>query len=188
MTTLDVLRNTLHNKRWKNKIRALEADDDSSDEELISEFKQNIIPVKKKEPRKQIVKSDEDNKVPNINHNDITPMFTEIDKYIYKCEWTKLREFHKIVKLKEYVNSLKANKDTKNELIKILEKQLRNKELKNKQVNYTPSNETITKINGVSELDEYQSTSSDSEEEKTKIVNKPKKKKVVRRVIKKKSS
>jgi hypothetical protein len=118
-------------------------------------------------------------------------MFNEIDKYIYKCEWSKLRDLHKIVKLKDYVNSLKMKKDKKIKIISLLEYKLKNKELKNKQIIYIPSEETIKKIYGVSELDEYQSSSSDSEEEEQKkIVKKPSRKKPIARkkVINKKKS
>jgi hypothetical protein len=194
MTSLEELRRITHNKRWKNKISALEKEELSDDDELITDMKKNII-IKKKEVKKQIIKENkeniDDNKLLNLNPNDITPMFNEIDKYIYKCEWSKLRDLHKIVKLKDYVNSLKMKKDKKIKIISLLEYKLKNKELKNKQIIYIPSEETIKKIYGVSELDEYQSSSSDSEEEEQKkIVKKPSRKKPIARkkVINKKKS
>lgn len=44
-------------------------------------------------------------------------MFKELDKYIYKKQWTKLTAFHKIVKIKEYINETVSDNSMKDEII-----------------------------------------------------------------------
>jgi hypothetical protein len=72
MTSLEELRRITHNKRWKNKISALEKEELSDDDELITDMKKNII-IKKKEVKKQIIKENkeniDDNKLLNLNPN-----------------------------------------------------------------------------------------------------------------------
>ena len=82
-------------------------------------------------------------------------MFQEIDYYLYKKPWLRLQEFHKLIKIKEYVNSLNIKEKDKKQLIELLEKKIKNKELKNKQITYVPEKEIIIKISGVKELDKH---------------------------------
>lgn len=67
-------------------------------EKIISEYKGNI----KKEDD---IKQKKDN------------LFAEIDKYTYKKQWNKLPTFHKIVKLKEFINQNYGEGDFQTELI-----------------------------------------------------------------------
>jgi len=49
--------------------------------------------------------------------NTDTDIKTE-DDYIYKKEWNKLNNIHKIIKIKEYINSLPINNTLESELLK----------------------------------------------------------------------
>jgi hypothetical protein len=177
MTDIEELRILLCNKRWQNEIDAIEENDDSDDDELIEKYKKNI--KKKVKPDKKIStiiknnnkdsKSAIDNKDeidPSIIPSNATlPMFQQIDYYLYKKPWLRLQEFHKLIKIREYINSLNIKDNEKKNLIELLEKKLKNKELKNKQITYVPKKEVITKISGVSELNEYLSDDSTSDDD-----------------------
>jgi hypothetical protein len=69
------------------------------------------------------------------------------DDYVYKKQWNKLNNIHKIIKLKEYVNNLDINNNEKpllkNELIKLIKDKTLTKKY---SVNYDDINCRIVSI------------------------------------------
>lgn len=71
-------------------------------------------------------------------------IFQEIDKYTYKKQWNKLPSFHKIVKIKEYLDANVQNKKMRDELLKKLTEHANNKRINTKKyVIYDPNKEEI---------------------------------------------
>jgi hypothetical protein len=169
-TDIHELRILLSNKRWSNQMTRIQKDEKSDDDELISDIKKRIKIVRKKKTefvssiikKVDMTKLQMKSKQPIIINNDMSPLFSEIEQYIYKKPWLRLQEYHKIVKLREYVKSLEAKERDKKNLEELLINKLKNKELKNKQVTYMPEKEKIMNIKGVKELDKYQVSDSDS--------------------------
>ena len=83
-------------------------------------------------------------KINKINSN-ITETLTEdtatsatniqVESY-YSKSWNKLLNVHKSIKLKEYIYNLNISNNKKKELLKLLKKQLKNKTLNNKNIEY----------------------------------------------------
>lgn len=72
---------------------------------------------------------------------------SEIQKLIYKREWHKLPENHKINRLNEYIDRL--NSKNKTDTYNILLELLKEKKLNNKVVNYDVRNGQINEIKGL---------------------------------------
>jgi hypothetical protein len=91
---------------------------------------------------------------------DVSDYNSYMDDYVYKKPWSRLREFHRIVKMREYINelpydnSVSAERIKKNKDIIIVEliKVLRSKELSKKknQVTYDIEQMKITEIGCIS--------------------------------------
>lgn len=60
---------------------------------------------------------------------------TNVESY-YSKSWNKLLSVHKSIKLKEYIYNLNISNNKKKELLKLLKKQLKNKTLNNKNIEY----------------------------------------------------
>ena len=76
-------------------------------------------------------------------------IFTEIDKYTFRKPWNKMQPFHKIKKIKEFIENNYENEsqDLKTKLLKECEKLLNNKKLGTKKsVVYDPEKEVIESI------------------------------------------
>lgn len=163
---LFALQMALHNKRWQNEIDAInEASDEESDDEILKkELEGNIKSIKKKPEKKKESKKEVDIKRYSAP-TDMDSMYDEISKHIYNKPWSRLKDFYKLNKLKEYVNSFDAKESEKKKLISLLEKKLAEKTLKCKQVTYDHrKTEKIRYIDGIRELNDYQKELSDSEE------------------------
>lgn len=71
---------------------------------------------------------------------------TETEEY-YKKSWNKLNIIHKKIKIKEFINNLPINKDTKKNIIANLLSLLSNKKInKNKDIEYDNINGKIISI------------------------------------------
>jgi hypothetical protein len=86
--------------------------------------------------------------------NKIQNAFEEIDKMVYKCCWKKLPEFHKTLKLKEYLDDKYSDRQQDREIIeKILLSAIKNKSINNNDcVTYDPA---ICKITDIPVLKSY---------------------------------
>lgn len=86
----------------------------------------------------------EDNCQPLSDNNEIK--YSE--DYLYKKQWSKLTNIHKIIKIKEFVNKLLINEEKdKDELKKTLIDMVKNKQLSKKEiVNYDSINGRIIAI------------------------------------------
>lgn len=83
------------------------------------------------------------------DENNLENMFKEIDKYNYMKTWNKLNDFHKIEKIKEFVNeNYKNNVDLENLLIDAINEKKLNTQ---KHVNYDPLKSKIISINALTE-------------------------------------
>lgn len=88
-------------------------------------------------------------------------IFKEIDKYTYKKQWNKLLPFHKIVKLKEYMQNNVQDEQMRNELVEKLSKFAEEGRINTKKyIVYDPNAEKILSmpclIIGVAGGDTYQ--------------------------------
>jgi hypothetical protein len=69
------------------------------------------------------------------------------DKFIYKKQWNRLLPFHKIIKLKEYLNENIQNEILRNELIEKISKCTQDGKMNTKKsVIYDPNTEKILSI------------------------------------------
>lgn len=111
--------------------------------EKINELKEkkDVDDLKNKEEAKLIVRNTSKNSLVNLSTNTDSPTSATAtnqfsDDYLYQKPWTKLTAIHKIIKIKEFVNSLlikEANEKT---------------ELKEKIINLI-KNKTLTKKDSV---------------------------------------
>lgn len=84
--------------------------------------------------------------VEEINRSGIDKMFAEIDKYMYKKRWNKLKDVHRIVKLKEYAaQSSKVPDADRQRVSEVIVKNVRNLSKKNTVI-YDPAEECIVSI------------------------------------------
>lgn len=70
---------------------------------------------------------------------------TQVESY-YSKSWNKLLNVHKSIKLKEYIYNLDISSCKKKELLKLLKKQLKNKTLNNKNIEYDMNKGKIVHI------------------------------------------
>lgn len=74
-------------------------------------------------------------------------IFKEIDKYTYRKQWNKLMPFHKIVKLKEFINENVKDSKMQTELIEKLSKYAEEGRINTKKfIIYDPNAEKILSI------------------------------------------
>lgn len=74
-------------------------------------------------------------------------IINHISKYVYKKHWNKLYKYHKIEKIKEYINEIVQNENLKNNIIKSLTKYITDGYLNNtNSVVYDPNREKILKM------------------------------------------
>jgi hypothetical protein len=74
----------------------------------------------------------EDTATSNVNTSNVN---TNVESY-YSKSWNKLLNVHKSIKLKEYIFNLNISINKKKELLKLLKKQLKNKTLNSKNIEY----------------------------------------------------
>jgi len=74
-------------------------------------------------------------------------IFKEINKYTYKKQWNKLLPFHKIFKIKEFINEIILDKNMQNEIIDKLSNYINTGKINTKKyVVYDPNLEKILSI------------------------------------------
>lgn len=87
-----------------------------------------------------ILKSDE--------YNDVTSEILYSEDYIYKKNWNKLNDIHKMIKIKEYINNnLNLLNNEKNTLVDQFEELIKSKKLKKNDIFYDVNNAKILSIN-----------------------------------------
>ncbi len=91
--------------------------------------------------------------LPEITNDEMTVENTETevkfsDEYVYKKPWNKLNSIHKIIKVKEFIDTLNTNDiDMKKKLKKQLVDMIKDKKLNKKtDVNYDINNGNIVAI------------------------------------------
>jgi len=111
----------------------------------------------------KILKNDEkmyiNNLLKNLDSNEnlnVNNLLTETEKteddYLYKKPWNRLNIVHKIIKIKEFVNSKNISLENKNSLIQKLTLMVKNKKLhKNSDVEYNLESMKIISINCLSQ-------------------------------------
>lgn len=73
--------------------------------------------------------------------------FNEIEKMVYSNKWNNLKQFHKLVKIKEYLDTINMLVTEKDKIFKILEQLLTDKKLKHdKHIVYNSNNQRVTSI------------------------------------------
>ncbi|ULY68599.1 hypothetical protein [Chlorella virus XW01] len=94
-----------------------------------------------------------DNKSTNItNINILTETEKTEDDYLYKKPWNRLNMVHKIIKIKEFVNSMNISLENKNSLIQKMSLMIKNKKLqKVSDVEYNQELMKIISINCLSQ-------------------------------------
>lgn len=79
-------------------------------------------------------------------------MFEQIDKEVFKQKWTKLSDFHKEIKIKEYVEEKYNSHKNKNLLLNLLIETLKEGKLKTEKfIKYDSKNSKIAEINNLLE-------------------------------------
>lgn len=139
---LDDLVKSFNLYRFQNELNFYKSQNDSSQKyssqiNLLTSIINNLNNTKE-------VKDNSKSKIQN--------MFNEIDQMVYKKEWKKLPNFHKNIKIKEYL--LEQYNDIKKDELKYIENMLadavENKKLNNDEyVNY---NQNLSKITNISIL------------------------------------
>jgi hypothetical protein len=102
----------------------------------IDEQKKNLV------KKTQMIKNKEEEPEEKVK----LEIFDAYDKVKYKKLWNKLKPFHKIEKLTEFVNESDLNKKEKTELLEELKEKLENKTLKGKDITYSIDLGRIIKI------------------------------------------
>ena len=82
---------------------------------------------------------------------DLNKMFVDINRYVYKKPWAKLPEFHKLVKIREYIDKLmfKSEKNKMATLEDLMEDVRARVLTKKNTVNYDQTNAQIISIKGL---------------------------------------
>ncbi len=97
-------------------------------------YQQNLTKILNIEPQE----------IPESVQSKREKMMSEIDKYTYKKLWNKLKPFHKIVKLKEYIHKTYGQTDLANEIIEKISKEITDGKINTKKfVVYDPNIEQI---------------------------------------------
>lgn len=102
-----------------------------------------------------LLKNLDNNVVSNINNLLSETEKTE-DDYLYKKQWNRLNAVHKIIKIKEFINSKNISIENKNSLITKLITMIKNKKLqKISDVEYNSELMKIISINCLSQDKQY---------------------------------
>ena len=139
--------------RFENELEYLKQDIDNSkidsDNENNSENNENEEEnwLVKRIDQLQSIISNFDNKNKEIDRSsgtNITETFDEINEQLYRKAWSRLPSFHKMVKIKEYLNELIDDKDEREKLLKEIEKNISNKKLNTKKsIGYSSKDKKI---------------------------------------------
>ena len=68
------------------------------------------------------------------------------DDFIFKKSWSKLHLTHKLIKVKQYVNTIKSDKNERNILYKKISTMIKEKKIPNKDIFYDVNTTKIIKI------------------------------------------
>jgi hypothetical protein len=83
-------------------------------------------------------------------NNESTKLYENMDKLLFRKPWHRLPKFHKVVKIKEFVETNNLGKKEKKKLLeRILLDMFENKTIESKHVKYDPEKECITSIKNV---------------------------------------
>lgn len=106
----------------------------------------------RKEQLRTIVSSLQVKPVIDTTKDKISKMFNDVDKEIFKQPWAKLRNNHKEVKIKEYIEEHYNNSVNKKQLLELLTDALAAGHYKtNKHVDYNQKTSKITNIKNIIE-------------------------------------
>lgn len=115
----------------------------------------NTQDVERKKSIQNILQHYSNSKEENNVKDKIDKMFEQIDKQIFTQKWSKLSDFHKEIKIKEYIEEKYINHKNKNKLLELLLDYLKNKKLKtDKIINYDSKISKIIEIKNLIELDD----------------------------------
>jgi len=138
---------TLHKiKRFENELAYLSGEDAKKiDPLIIQERTQNINIILSKLKSESVPLNNDVNKI-NTNEQ-LNDLYKDIEKYIYRKPWNKLQPFHRITKIKEYVDKNMEDLTFRNQILEELIKLVQDKKLaSNNQVKYDPNKEEIEHI------------------------------------------
>ena len=93
----------------------------------------------------QILNKDTEIKKENKLSSELNEYLNKINEMVYFVKWNRLTDYHKTVKLKEYIDSLVTSKNKQN---KLLDKLLNDKKL-SKKVDYDEKKGCINFIEGI---------------------------------------
>lgn len=136
---IDRIRKTLVLVKYENEYNYLNSQEQTEDFIASNNARINYLKTQIEittQERKNI-KSVEDKK------NDITDNLSE---FVFKKPWTRLPEYHKKIKLNEYVESQNLDKENKKILLNKLLEMMKNKELNKKTLTYDPETTKIIEI------------------------------------------
>lgn len=141
-----LLRHNCRIHKYQNEISALK--DNKGNKVLIKKLEDKLDRVKNRKKIKLMKNSlDKDKK---DDSNPSLSLFRDVDKFLYRKQWARLPEFHRIVKIKEYINSInELNPKQKKDFVEKIIKKIHSKEIKNKNIVYDMDKEKIIKITGV---------------------------------------
>lgn len=93
-------------------------------------------------------------------------LYQSMDKFLFKKPWHRLPEFHKVVKIKEFVNMSNLSKKEKTKMIAKIMKETKNRTIKSKDVTYDKENERITGIKNIDiEIEEVEDENENGNED-----------------------
>lgn len=132
---IDFIKESLFKDKFTNELTVLERENNGDKLGFVEERINNL---------KKIIASLEEPKQKKTEKLDIIEL---AEKFMYKKAWSKLPDIHKFNKLKEYMLSLKMNKDKRKEILKKLVTLLKTKMLRtSKYITYNQFEGKIEKI------------------------------------------
>jgi hypothetical protein len=132
----------------------------------LQKFRNELEDLKVREPEsdkiaklEKIIENYLEKSKPKQKTKAVSDIFGELDQYLYKKPWIKLTDFHKAIKIKEYVGKLIFDTPEKQqELLDSVMAALEEKKLSKKDtVNYDSFNGEIVAINKVIFVKEHKS-------------------------------
>lgn len=135
---VDLIKNNLKKKRFENELNYLtnETKNNQTTEETTNRIGSLTKII-------ELIEKENMNANPNKGKD---KYFEEIDKYIYKKPWNRLNNYHKIVKIKEFIKT-EYPEIIQDKLLKEISQYAEDGKLNTKKhVEYDPKTESIKKI------------------------------------------
>lgn len=132
----------LHKQRFTNELEHLNTEDVTQVARLIPGITESIKAERINDLNLII------NKLQEQNNKNVVPKklthYEEIDSYMYNKPWKNLQPYHKVVKMKEYLDKYFTDEELKSDLLQELSDLIHSKKLNQaKHLTYDPNNQRI---------------------------------------------